>query len=64
MVFCFVQMKKLMESIDLPQPNVGPFYSLTQLQGQGQSGFGFPSIVYKAVSENDGRTYCLRRFPG
>ena len=45
-------------------PTVDFFHTLTPLQGispSNQAHYGHASTVYKAVSERDGKTYCLRR---
>ena len=45
-------------------PVVDFFHTLTPLQGISQSNqahYGHASTVYKAISERDGKTYCLRR---
>ena len=49
-------------------PAVEHYHTLTPLTGvnqqQSQTLRGHSSTVYKAVSANDGRTYCLRRIHG
>lgn len=49
-------------------PAVGHYHTLTPLttlhQQQNQTFHGYKSTVYKAVSNKDGRTYCLRRIHG
>ena len=49
-------------------PAVEPYHSLTPLttlhQQQSHTLRGYISTTYKAVSANDGRTYCLRRIHG
>lgn len=46
-------------------PAIDFFHTLTPLQGASHTNharYGHASTVYKAVSERDGKTYCLRRF--
>lgn len=49
-------------------PAVEHYHTLTPLtsviQQQSQTLRGYSSTVYKAVSAQDGRTYCLRRIHG
>lgn len=48
-------------------PSVDHFHSLVPLDTNNHrnvSVFGYPSLLYKAVSEKDGRTYALRRIEG
>lgn len=45
-------------------PTIEFFHTLTPLQGTNQSNtarYGHVNTVYKAVSDRDGKTYCLRR---
>ncbi|KAL6720385.1 PAB-dependent poly(A)-specific ribonuclease subunit 3 [Lecanora helva] len=45
-------------------PSIDFFHTLTPLQGASQSSqarYGHANTVYKAISERDGKTYCLRR---
>jgi len=45
-------------------PTIEFFHTLTPLQGASQPNqarYGHTNTVYKAVSERDGKTYCLRR---
>ena len=45
-------------------PAIDFFHTLTPLQGASQSSharYGHANTVYKAVSDRDGKTYCLRR---
>jgi len=46
-------------------PAIDFFHTLTPLQGashSNQARYGHANTIYKAVSERDGKTYCLRRF--
>ena len=45
-------------------PTIDFFHTLTPLQGASQANqtrYGHTNTVYKAVSDRDGKTYCLRR---
>jgi PAB-dependent poly(A)-specific ribonuclease subunit 3 len=55
------------DKTDSTLPTLDNYHSLVPLdtsQHKSTTAFGYPSWIYKAVSQKNGKLYCLRRLEG